>query len=480
MRNSEAIKNKEEVYFDPCITLKDKVSDGFRVFAGAAHGLPANQLNQEQEPSEVTIFISGESRLDNDGELLTAGAIWYEENDPRNRPVRVQSNLASKTAGEPAAILSAIQDEPQEATLHFKLQSTRLIRMLTTDLELWEAKDWLGASDPTLVKAIVAALRGRGTKCSFCEISEPETNTMKKVKDLAVSGLDGAPPDHINTEIPEGYMLSGISLAKGTQSSFYRAIKSKMKKVERMKTTVMLDITRHAVKDLTGSMSTDEEIWWSIRDKDITRTTREFMFKCLHQAYKCGEYWKHITNFEHWGICQTCGVDESIEHVLLECTAPGQSTIWNLAEELWRMTGYDWPDLRVGTILGSALSNFKRDGRKRDTGANRLFKILITESAHEIWILRCNRVITNGSDPEKFPSEQEIHNKWLFRINHRLRMDQLMANSFKFEKQALNYKTVESTWKSVLMDTEKLSEHWIWQSGVLVGILPLRPPGRNR
>ncbi|KAJ7269182.1 hypothetical protein C8J57DRAFT_1435740 [Mycena rebaudengoi] len=213
-----------------------------------------------------------------------------------------------------------------------------------------------------------------------------------------------------------------------------------MRKVERIKTTVMLDITRHAVKDLAGSTSTGEEIWCSIRDKDITRMTREFMFKCLHQAYKCREYWRNITNFEHWGICHTCGVDESIEHVLLERMAPGQSTIWNLTEELWRITGYDWPDLRVGTIFGSALCNFKRVGRKRDKGANRLFKILITDN------------------PDKFPSEQEIHNKWLFRINHRLRMDQLMANSFKFEKQALNYKTVERTWKSVLMDNENLPD----------------------
>ncbi|KAJ7252019.1 hypothetical protein C8J57DRAFT_1238360 [Mycena rebaudengoi] len=420
-RNSEAIQNKTEVQFDPRITLTDNLSDGFRVFAGTVHNTPANQLDPEQDPSEVNISISSAYRLENDGELLAAGAIWYGGNDPRNRTIRVQSTLASKTAGELAAILSAIQDEPLERILHFKLRSSKLIRMLTIDLEMWESKDWLGASDPSLVKAAVAALRGRGTKCSFCEMSEAEANEMKKVKDLATSGLDKAIPDQIDTEIPAGYSLSGVSLSKGTQSSFYRAIKSKMKKIERLKTTVMLDITRHAVSDLAGSIPADEEIWKSIRDRDITRTTREFMFKCLHQAYKCGEYWSNIPNFEHWGNCQTCGMVESMEHTLLECTAPGQSTIWALAEELWRKTGYDWPDLRVGTIFGSALSNFKLNGG-RDAGADRLFKILITESAHEMWCLRCTRVITNGGDPAKFPTEQEIHNKWLYRINLRLHM----------------------------------------------------------
>jgi ribonuclease HI len=120
-------------------------------------------------------------------------------------------------------------------------------------------------------------------------------------------------------------------------------------------------------------------MWRSVQDRDITRTTREFMWKCLHQAYKCGEYWKNIPTFEHWGICQTCQVDETLEHILLECTAPGREAIWKLAQELWERKGQAWPVLRYGTIFGSVLCNFKDEKGKSDAGANRLFKILITD-----------------------------------------------------------------------------------------------------
>ncbi|KAJ7877250.1 hypothetical protein B0H14DRAFT_2342426 [Mycena olivaceomarginata] len=95
-------------------------------------------------------------------------------------------------------------------------------------------------------------------------------------------------------------------------------------------------MTRFAVQDLTGKTPSDKEIWFSIRDKDMTRKIRNFMWKCLHQADKCGTHWRNIPGFEHWATCAHCHVDETKEHILLECNAPGQSVIWKLCRELWQ------------------------------------------------------------------------------------------------------------------------------------------------
>ncbi|KAJ7850852.1 hypothetical protein B0H13DRAFT_1585009, partial [Mycena leptocephala] len=60
---------------------------------------------------------------------------------------------------------------------------------------------------------------------------------------------------------------------------------------------------------------------------------------------------------------------------------------------------------------------------KRDNRADRLFRILISETVHLIWKLRCMRVIERGSDPMRYFSEKEIHNRWLSCINQRLPID---------------------------------------------------------
>jgi hypothetical protein len=57
---------------------------------------------------------------------------------------------------------------------------------------------------------------------------------------------------------------------------------------------INLDITRHAVKRLTGHLPTDAAIWHSIRSKDITRMIQVFLWKVLHKTQKCGDYWLKI------------------------------------------------------------------------------------------------------------------------------------------------------------------------------------------
>jgi hypothetical protein len=68
----------------------------------------------------------------------------------------------------------------------------------------------------------------------------------------------------------------------------YQGIRERMQITSRRSTIITLDITRHAVKRITGHLPTDATIWHSIRSKDITRTIRVFLWKLIHGTHKCG------------------------------------------------------------------------------------------------------------------------------------------------------------------------------------------------
>jgi hypothetical protein len=167
-----------------------------------------------------------------------------------------------------------------------------------------------------------------------------------------------------------------------------------------------------------------------------------------------------------------------MEHILLECSAPGQVEAWRVAKRVWQQKHETWPRLTYGTILGSSMAKFK--GNKNDSGLSRLYRIIITETAYLIWKLRCERRIRNEDNPESPYTTSEITNRWLTMMNQRLTLDRLMTNRNRYGKRALKSGVVLSTWSNVLLDEENLPRNWIWQSGVLVGIRPLCPPGRNR
>ncbi|KAJ7727176.1 hypothetical protein B0H14DRAFT_2410275, partial [Mycena olivaceomarginata] len=108
----------------------------------------------------------------------------------------------------------------------------------------------------------------------------------------------------------------------------------------RPKTFIMLARTRAKAEELAGRTPTDSEIWKSLLHLDITRTTRDFLWKCMHQPYKLGEYWRSIPSYEHYAPCHHCQVDNSLEHILIECSAPGKEILWGLAQKLWELKGY--------------------------------------------------------------------------------------------------------------------------------------------
>ena len=172
----------------------------------------------------------------------------------------------------------------------------------------------------------------------------------------------------------------------------------------------------------------------------------------MHNAYKCGKYWRNIPTCEERGLCQVCDrVEESMEHILTECRATSQAEIWKLAEELWLLHSLPWTMPRFGTILGYGLAMYQsEEGNQKLTGANCLYAIIVSESAHLIWRLRYKWKFSEGAAPEKIPSDNAVREMWLRNINHRLQLEMLQTDKLRYGRKALNSTLVEKTWWGVL------------------------------
>ncbi|KAJ7225239.1 hypothetical protein B0H12DRAFT_1267750, partial [Mycena haematopus] len=207
----------------------------------------------------------------------------------------------------------------------------------------------------------------------------------------------------------------------------------------------------------------------SIRTKHIHRLTRNFLWKCMHNTYHVGQFWDRVPNLEIFGECSTCRVTESMEHILLECEAPGQRQVWKLTESIWRLRYMDWPNLNWGLLLGCGLSRFQSGKGNNIHAKNRFFAIIVSVSMKLIWNLRNERLF----QAHCFHSEQGIHNRWISAINAALKQDRLLTSKARFGDLAIKKQLMLNTWSGTLLDEDSLPDDWTKIKGVLVGIRPI-------
>lgn len=185
-----------------------------------------------------------------------------------------------------------------------------------------------------------------------------------------------------------------------------------------------------------------------LNEKDISRNIRDFLWKSTHNALKVGDFWSRIPGSEDRATCQICGETDTMEHILTKCAAPGREIIWKLAEKLWHNKYEEEITPGFGGILGCGLSNFEREGA-RMTGKNRLYRIVVSESAFMIWKIRCERQIGGRNH-----SDIEIHNKWVGIMNQRLALDCTLSNRTRYGRKAM----VKNTWSGCVANIDSLPE----------------------
>src|ERR1700679_106567 len=193
---------------------------------------------------------------------------------------------------------------------------------------------------------------------------------------------------------------------------------------DRARATENLNQTREAIEIYCGAQETNETIWKSLRKNVLRTRVKQFLYKTMHQAYMIGAIWRHIPGYEHRHLCITCNAEDSMQHILTECNALTRRKVWKLAQRTWPHAPEFWPNINLGTILGTgALTlpercpnqiqvNHDLRPSPKSKATLHLLQIIIFEAAHLVWVLRCERVIQ-----EKTIDEQGIRTRWHRVIN---------------------------------------------------------------
>ena len=475
--NREARANDGKIRFDPSITCKRDLAECFRIFTNPnkISTLPAKctyTVGVNHRHQGITVYMDG--ACNNNGKLdaRCGSGIWIAPNYDRNTALRIPGPHQSNQVGELAAIIVAIDSFPKFWPLTIISDSKYAIDGLTTHLHTWEDKGWIGVKNADLFKRAAFLLRNRIATTDFQWVKGHNGTQGNEESDrLAREGANKPNADILHLKIPKEFDLQGAKLASMTQATAYQGIQETKKPQEpRHTTTRNLQTTRDAIHAYCGNLETDESLWKGTRNPNIRTRIQQFLYKTLHGTQKIGSFWSNITEYENRQNCTICNVTESMEHILIHCAAIPTRTIWNLARNTWPHDPDLWPDISIGTIMGcgslaipdaNPLENTRPPRRIRE-GKKRLLQILVSESAHLIWVLRCEHVIQ-----EHIHTANETYHRWLRAINTRLTSDKITATKIKRDEKSK--KKVKSTWEHVLRKQGDLPDDWITSREVLVG-----------
>jgi len=221
------------------------------------------------------------------------------------------------------------------------------------------------------------------------------------------------------------------------------------------------------LEPLNNNPPRDENIWRNIKHPNIRCPIQTFLLRALHGSLKIREFWERIPNYEQCTQCSVCNkVTESLEHILLECPRGHANLIWMNTKSIWPACFGAWLVIHLGTILGCGSLSLPAPHQNGHPNPSRscLLHLLLSESTHLIWVLRCERVIQGTNY-----SVNVTINRWTNKINHCLTLDRFIAT--KWNQRPLTQKLIEDTWTpSLLQTTPDLPQDWITNSEVLVGI----------
>ena len=457
------------------VTCKGHLADTFRIFINprflsnllALHLPPAghNPICQK-----ISLYTDG-ACLNNGKENAACGSrIWAGHRNYLNKSIRVPSPAQSNQVGEIAAIIVAVTSVPISQPLEIISDSKYAIEGLMTYLQSWEDQGWIGIKNTPFFQKAAHLLHRRTATTTFKWVKGHEGIEGNELSDrLAKEGATKPLLDKLDLSVPDNFNIQGAKLASLTQATTYRGIRRSKPHPDRPTSSENIQTMKEAIEHYTRNAKTEETIWMSIRKPPIHPKISQFLFRVIHSMYKLGIFWTRMEAVADCSLCTTCNMLESMDHILTQCHSLPTQLIWQLAKETWPHTNFPWPEITLGTILGSGclsvpqiINQEQNKNKTHHCGATHLLQILLTKSAYQIWVLCCKRVIH-----DKPHNRQEIHQRWLCAINTRLTKDKVTATNIKRNKGFTNL--VVNTWEHVLAKERVLPNSWINTCEVLVG-----------
>ena len=475
-RNDWARQNDGEITFDPSMTCKESLAECFRIFTnpnGISTNLARRYRHHGPTPrcEELKVYTDGACINNGKKNARCGSGVWFGQDDPRNRALRIPGEAQSNQIGEIAAVIAAMEIVPPYQPVKIYTDSKYVIEGLTTNLETWENDGWIDIKNARLFRKAAHLIRHRSAKTTMQWVKGHDGDQGNEGSDaLAKQGANKRNPDPLNLEIPPDFDVQGAKLPTLTQATAYKGILERQQHEPRRTSTRNLQLTRMTIKRVTGEVETNAAIWRSMRKQVIRPIIQQFLYKSMHGTQMIGKYWRNINGYEDRETCATCNETESMSHILTQCREQNTQVVWQLAKNLWPHRNIPWPEITLGTILGSGCITLQPDRRGRNNrrrhrkacqGPTRLLQIIVSESAYLIWVLRCERVIQ-----DKALHEGEIRARWHRAINERLTIDKVTATKIKRTHQFT--KLIEETWEPALRKITELPANWIQCREVLV------------
>ena len=480
----EAVSTDGTVLFDPSLTERGSVSEAFRAFTNPSIRdfppaiRPRRGLIVHAESS--TVFVASLARAypslatDANGSRSLA-CVYFGPLNPKNRCITqpCQGRLNDDLSCECLGLLYAARSVPNDAPITFVLATACSITALSLSLPQWEDDGWIGIPSAPIVHALINVLRQRCAPTSFRKASS--TGDWSLIDAARRLALDRAPAcSQIDLALARNpaFDLTGARLATLTQRTATRGIRMSQAHPPRRSTLdrVNLVLTYAGLGGI--NRLTEAKLWHSLRHRDIRVQIHTFLWKVMHNAFRCGDFWSRIPGFENRALCTFCGTTDSIDHILTECRAPGQREVWSLAAQAWTMKDLPWEHPSLPLILSVGCRTWRHPSNRRILhGATRFWRILISESAFIIWRLRCERVIQHADVATWKHSPSQISALWRHALQRRLQID-LLRCSHRKSLPPVPSERVLLTWHRVLEDERGLHHEgdWTRANRVLVGI----------
>ncbi len=475
--NVLARREHTRVLFNPSIVTKGPAVSALRIF-GTPCGDPATALPAVRrgtigtDPRTVEIYTDGSCENNGGDNARAACGVWFGPADNRNFGARLPGALQSNQAAEVYAAELALKRSLDSCPLHIVSDSRFLIEGLTVHLPKWEERGWLGVKCAEFFQRVAAYMRARAAPTSLRWVKGHTGVPGNEGADaLASAALTG--PTRALSPLPaevERFVATGMRINALSQRMAYRAIRDTKVLKDRPSSTTMVDRVRATLAVDYDVHVTADAVWKKLRDKDISRKHRDFLWKMAHQAQRVGGYWNYVQGYEARATCAVCHEVDSMEHILMECQAPGQAAIWDMVHSAMLLGEVRVPRATIGAVIGAPLLCVRDGDGRRKKGSTRLLKILTVEAAHLIWRLRCERVIQWEGTPDRVHSLPELRGKLWAAVNRRFLLDCSLART-RAGNRRLKRQLILDTWRPVLVDTADLPEDWLESPGVLVGRL---------
>ncbi len=477
-RNAVARRRGDEVVFNPSIRTGSAITDAFRVFVpveAEKRMVPASRRPPPftVEGEKITAYTDGAAYGNGTGGARAGAGVWCGDESQYTMSERVPEDVPqTNQAAEIYAISMIAQRAPQFAPLNIKSDSKYVVDGLTLWAEKWEAEGWIGIANRESFRDAIARLRARNARTTIRWVKGHAGLTGNERADSLAKEGAGREYDVRRglPDMPDKFLLRGAMLSRMTQKLAYGGIREIKGKDERKTTFQITDRVVDAVAAETGRIITKETLWRSLRNKSIPRKMRDFLWTTLHGAQKVGAFWSNVPNYQMWANCVVCGQEESMEHILTECQADGAVEARRLMVRVLKKKSDWFPEVTFGTILGASTVTYAEKMKKPTRGLDRLYMIIVHETAHLIWRMRCERTIEWGGEPDKWHTRAEARNKWYAAVNRRIRMDRALTWS-RYGRAGIEKALVHETWEGLMREKELGLMDWMSLGEVLVGRL---------